>query len=201
MMEHNVEDWYIESCKKIKYMFPKAHAAAYAISSLRIAWFKVYRPAAFYAAYFTVRADVFDSSLMCLSYENVSVNRREYSKRMKAPNATDKDTASFYILELVEEMMNRGISFAPISLDKSDSGTFLPLSDTEILPPFDAIPGISRAMGEQIIAARKEGGSFHTKEDLRLRSGLGQKAILNLEAAHVLDGMPENNEISLFELM
>lgn len=201
MREHQVEDWYIDSCKKIKYMFPKAHAVAYAISSLRVAWFKIYHPAAYYAAYFTVRADEFDSSLMCVPYEEVVVNRRQYERLLRQPGSSSRDKNIFYILELVEEMHNRGIRFEAIDLMRSDAARFLPTAPDRIRPPFDVIPGFSRSMGQSLVAAREAGGAFHNREELAQRAGLGPSAVAALAEAGVLEGLPESAQISLFEWM
>ncbi len=201
MRENQVEEWYIESCKKIKYMFPKAHAVAYAISSLRVAWFKVHYPAAYYSAYFTVRADEFDSSLMCVGLEQIMVNRRHYSRMMQDRSTTPKDKNTFYILELVEEMYNRGIQFVPISLMESDAIEFIPVDDQHILPPLNVIPGISSSMAKTLTDSRDKDGEFHNKEELARRAQLGPVAIKSLEEAGVLNGMPDSAQMSLFDLM
>lgn len=200
MREHKVEEWYIDSCKKIKYMFPKAHAVAYAISSLRVAWFKVHHPAAYYAAYFTVRADEFDSSLMCVDLEQLMINRRRYRSLMQEKNSP-KEKNTFYILELVEEMHNRGIHFAPIDLLQSDATRFEPLNEKEIRPPFNVIPGFSSAMAKALVETRKRDGDFHNKEELARRAQLGPVAIKALEDAGVLSDLPDSAQLSLFDLM
>ena len=196
MRDHDVPDWYIESCRKIRYMFPKAHAAAYTISSLRIAWFKVHRPVEYYCAYFTVRADEFDSSLMVQSPQQVRMNRENLRARFR--EATDREQKIYYILELVEEMQLRGISFLPIDLYRSAASTFIKVSDTEIQPPLDAIPSISSAIAENIVRARAD-GPFKSKDELMRRAGIGQSAVETLTAAGCLDGMPDSAQMDIFE--
>lgn len=201
MREHHVEDWYIDSCKKIKYMFPKAHAVAYAISSLRVAWFKVHHPAAYYSAYFTVRADEFDSSLMCVSLEQIMVNRRSYRRLMQDRSAGPKEKNTYYILELVEEMYNRGLRFAPIDLLTSEATKFMPLSANEIRPPFNVIPGFSSSMAKALVETRTVGGPFNNREELGRRAQLGPVAIKSLAEAGVLDKLPESAQMSFFDLL
>ena len=201
MREHHVEDWYIDSCKKIKYMFPKAHAVAYAISSLRVAWFKVHHPAAYYSAYFTVRADEFDSSLMCVNLEQIMVNRRHFRRLMQDRSAGPKEKNTFYILELVEEMYNRGIRFAPIDLLESAATNFQPISPNEIRPPFNVIPGFSSSMAKALVDARESAGPFNNKEELARRAQLGPVAIKSLAEAGVLDQLPDSAQMSFFDLL
>jgi DNA polymerase-3 subunit alpha (Gram-positive type) len=198
MRDHHVPDWYVDSCKKIKYMFPKAHAAAYTISSLRIAWFKVYHPEAYYCAYFTVRADEFDSSLMCRPAAQVSRNRAEFKSRFR--ELTDREQKVYYILELVEEMQLRGLDFLPIDLYESSATTFAAVSATHIRPPLNAIPGISPAIGESIVAVRAD-GPFISRDDLMRRAEIGQSAIQTLAGAGLLDNLPESAQLDLFSLL
>ena len=119
MQENNVPDWYIESCEKIKYMFPKAHAAAYVTNAFRIAWFKVHIPKAYYTAYFSIRADAFDSEIMCHGIDRVKNKMKEIELQGNA--ATQKDKEMYPVLEIVFEMYERGLKFLPIDLYKSDA--------------------------------------------------------------------------------
>lgn len=199
MREHKVEDWYIESCKKIKYMFPKAHAVAYVTSALRVAWFKVYRPAAYYAAYFTVRADEFDSATMCRGLEKAISEREKARELAFARNAKPKDKSTFYILELVEEMHCRGISFLPISLMESHASEFIVVDEQHILPPFNVIAGFSTAMGESIMQARASGEPFNSRDDLANRAKIGPSAMEVLANEGVLEGLPVSAQIDLME--
>jgi DNA polymerase-3 subunit alpha (Gram-positive type) len=130
MQKNGVPHWYIESCKKICYLFPKAHAVAYTISSLRIAWFKVYHAVAYYCAYFTIRADEFDSHLMCQPAHQIRRSRQKLHDGFR--EATDREQRIYYILEVVEEMQLRGISFLPIDLLESGSTRFLVAGQAQI---------------------------------------------------------------------
>lgn len=198
MVHHGVPEWYIESCKKIKYMFPKAHAAAYVISSLRIAWFKVYHPVSYYAAYFTVRAREFDAVSMLQSSDQVMTElRRLHQNRGQLK---DRDLKVYYILELVAEMQLRGIEFLPIDIEHSDAYYFRPEGENKIRPPFDCITGFSGNMAQALVEARAQ-GAFRSKSELAERAGLGQSSIDLLDAFHVLDGLPDSPQIDLFEFL
>ncbi len=198
MREKGVPDWYIDSCKKIKYMFPKAHAAAYTISSLRVAWFKVHHPEAYYCAFFTVRADDFDSKLMCQPPAAVTASRASMGKNFRELN--DREQKIYYILELVEEMQLRGIDFLPIDIMGSAAVRFQIEGQGRIRPPLNAVPGISTAIAESIVAARRD-GPFSTREDLRRRAGIGQSAIDALAATGCLDELPLSAQLDLFSML
>lgn len=197
MHKHEVPDWYIDSCKKIKYMFPKAHAVAYAISSLRIAWFKVYHPEEYYCAYFTVRADEFDSSILCQGYEHLLKEKKRLYQAFREQGAKDKDQKLYYIAELVEEMYLRGIQLLPLDLYASDATYFRKEAPGLIRPPLNAIPSVSTAMAQQIVAAR-QAGPFRSQADLMKRSGIGPAALGLLKAAGCLEDLPETQQIDLF---
>ncbi len=198
MRDNNVPDWYIESCKKIRYMFPKAHAAAYTISSLRIAWFKVYHPEAYYCAYFTVRADEFDSRIMCQPPDKIRFSREQRRKVFR--ESTDREQKMYYILEIVEEMQLRGIDFVPIDLYESQATAFVQIEKGLIRPPLNAIPSISTAISESIVRARAD-GPFKSRDELMRRAGIGQSAVEILTEAGCLEGLPATSQIDLFELM
>lgn len=200
MREKGVESWYIDSCKKIKYMFPKAHAVAYLISALRIAWFKVYYPEAYYAAFFTVRADEFDASILCVSKEKIKQNKEQLLQAFRGFGGKEKDKKLYYIAELVEEMYQRNIEFAPIDLMLSEASHFVQVEKGVIRPPLNTLPGVSTAMGEAIVAARQE-GPFTSREELMRRAGIGASVIQSLEQAGVLDGLPESNQMDIFSLL
>lgn len=200
MREHNVEEWYIDSCKKIKYMFPKAHAVAYVMSTLRIAWYKVYHPEAYYAAYFTVRADEFDYKIMCGDLRNTIRERERLRNAFSLTDGNAREQRQYYITELVEEMQYRGIKFLPIDLYESEASRFKIVGEGLILPPFDTIASFSTAMGEQVVAARKD-GEFKSKEELANRAGLGQSAIQYLDEVGVLKGLPDSAQIDFFSMM
>lgn len=148
MKEHDVPDWYIESCEKIKYMFPKAHAVAYVTMAFRIAWFKVNYPLAYYAAYFSIRADDFDSEIMIYGKEKVKEKMKELEKL--GNNMSVKEKGVYTILEIVLEMYERGFKFLPIDLYKSHSTKFL-IEDGAIRPPLSSIPGLRRSCSRRNI--------------------------------------------------
>jgi len=198
MRENNVPDWYIESCKKIQYMFPKAHAAAYAISSLRIAWFKVYYPEEYYCAFFTIRADEFDGDLLCKGIDYVTAKRKELDNGLGRRKPNEK--ALFYLCELVEEMYLRGISFVPYDLNKSHSEKFIKVEKGKILPPLNVIGTISTSIAESIVAAREE-RPFTTQDDLQTRAHLGPTSMKKLEEEGLLTGLPRSRQMDLFDLM
>ncbi len=194
MRENNVPEWYIKSCKTIKYMFPKAHAAAYVTMAFRIAYFKVHYPIAFYITYFTVRGGDFDAQLMIHGKEKVMAAMREISAK---PDATQKDKNVLTILEVCNEMYARGINFLPIDLYKSHGKKFLE-EDGSIRPPLNTIMGLSDTVADSIIKAR-EGGEFISVEDLMKRAKLGKSMIEKLKEYEVLKDLPDTSQVSLFE--
>lgn len=194
MREYKIPDWYIESCKKIKYMFPKAHAAAYVLTAIRIGWYKVYHPQAFYVAYFTVRADEFDADLMTHGQDKVRNKIKELE--MKGNNMTQKEKNVLTILEVANEMYARGIKFLPVDLYKSDASKFLIVPEG-IRPPLNSLQGLGLAAAQNIVDARKE-GEFSSIDDLRLRSKISKSVIEILKGHGCLDGIPESNQLSLF---
>lgn len=194
MKEHEVPKWYIESCKKIKYMFPKAHAAAYVTNAFRIAWFKVHVPKAYYTAFFTIRADEFDSDIMCHGEEKVKNKMKEIE--LQANAATAKDKNMYSILELVLEMYARGINFLPIDLYQSHATKFK--METEgIRPPLNSIPGLGTVAAVGIDTAKEE-GKFMSIDDMKIRSKIGKSVIELLQKAGCLKGMTQSNQMSLF---
>ncbi len=198
MRQNKVQEWYIESCKKIRYMFPKAHAVAYTISALRIAWFKINYPEAYYCAYFTVRAVEFDCLLMCRPQAQIRQEREKLRRNWR--ENSDKEQRTYYILEIVEEMLLRGIRFLPVDLHKSAAQQFLQVGPGQILPPLDSIPAVSPAVAGQIAAAR-QAGPFKTQDELERRAGLGPAIMENLREAGCLADLPQSSQISLFDLM
>ena len=195
MKEHNVPDWYIKSCEKIKYMFPKAHAAAYVTNAFRIAWFKVHQPKAYYAAFFSIRAaDDFDSEIMCFGKEKVKNKMKEID--LLGNNATPKDKTMYPVLELVLEMYERGFTFLPIDLYKSSSTKFI-VEEDGIRPPLNSIPGLGTVAAQGIENARKD-GKFMSIDDLKIRSKVGVSVTDLLKKFGCLDGMSQSNQISLF---
>ena len=194
MKDNNVPDWYIGSCKKIKYMFPKAHAAAYVTNAFRIAWYKVHNPAAYYAAYFTIRADKFDANIFCNGKEKVKNKMKEVELQGNTASATDK--ALYEVAELVNEMYERGIEFLPIDLYKSHPTDFK-IEDGKIRPPLNSVAGLGTVAAIGIGEARKD-GTFMSIEDLKLRSHIGDSVVKVLKEIGCIDGMQESNQMSLF---
>ena len=194
MKEHNVPDWYIKSCEKIKYMFPKAHAAAYVTNAFRIAWFKVHKPMAYYTAYFTIRADEFDSEIMCHGEEKVINKMKEIDLQGNA--ASTKDKNMYAILELVLEMYERGINFLPIDLYKSHATKFV-MEEEGIRPPLNSLPGLGTVAAMGIDEAKKD-GKFMSIDDMKIRSKIGKSVIELLDSAGCLKGMTQSNQMSLF---
>ncbi len=195
MKEHNVPDWYIKSCEKIKYMFPKAHAAAYVTNAFRIAWFKVHEPKAYYSAFFSIRAsDEFDSEIMIFGEEKVKNKMKEID--LLGNNATQKDKAMYPVLELVLEMYERGFKFLPIDLYKSSATKFIVEKDG-IRPPLNSIAGLGTVAALGIEKARQD-GKFMSIDDMKIRSKIGDSVTELLRKFGCLDGMSQSNQLSLF---
>ena len=194
MQESNVPEWYIKSCEKIKYMFPKAHAAAYVTNAFRIAWFKVHHPIAYYTAYFTIRADEFDSECMIFGKEKVKNKMKELDLQGNSISAKDKNMYS--ILEIVLEMYERGINFLPMDLYKSHATKFR-IEDGAIRPPLNSIPGLGTVAAESIEEAKKD-GEFMCIDELQQRGKIGKSVIELLKKFGCLDGMSQSSQMSLF---
>lgn len=200
MREHNVPEWYIESCKKIKYMFPKAHAAAYVMMAFRIAWFKVHIPKAYYTAYFSIRAKAFDAEFMIFGKEKVKAKMKEIESMGMAAPPKDKDL--YDDLELVLEMYERGIKFLPIDLYKSHATKFI-MEEDGIRPPINSIAGMGNVAAEGIYNAIQdtinEGIQLGSIEELRKRAKIGNAAIDSLRKFGCLNGLPEKDQLSFFD--
>ncbi len=191
MKKHGVPDWYIESCKKIKYMFPKAHAAAYVMMAFRIAWFKVYYPEAFYVTYFTVRADEFDADIISRGQDRVRYEIEELEKKGNA--MTQKEKNLLTILEVANEMYARGIKCLPVDLYESDATKFK-ITEKGILPSLNALQGLGTAAAASIVEARKQ-GKFLSIDDLKIRTGVSKSVIEILERHGCLNGMEQSNQV------
>lgn len=196
MRKYDVPDWYIESCKKIKYMFPKGHAVAYVMMAVRIAYYKVYYPKAYYATYFTVRADEFDANIL-LEGEYSIKNKMDEINAM-GNNATQKDKGLMTILELSYEMYKRGIKFLKADLYKSDPVKFL-IEDEGIRIPLNALEGVGENAAKNIAQARSQ-GAFISKEDLKIRAKVSGTVIDTLTSHGCLQGLQETNQLSLFNM-
>ncbi|SDJ01165.1 PolC-type DNA polymerase III [Salimicrobium halophilum] len=194
MKKHGVPDWYIESCKKIKYMFPKAHAAAYVLMAVRIAYFKVHHPIYFYAAYFTVRASDFELDTMVKG--SAAIRSRIDNIQEKGLDATPKEKSLLTVLELALEMCERGYSFKSVDLYGSTASEFLVDGDA-LIPPFNAVDGLGTNAALNIVKARED-GEFLSKQDLRERSRISKTVLEYLDDHGCLSGMPDENQLSLF---
>ncbi len=197
MLDHGVPSWYITSCKKIKYMFPKAHAAAYVMSAIRLAWYKVHEPVAFYCAILSVAPDGFDGSIVSQGRDAVYRKMQEIDKLGKEATAKDKDT--FGALQFAHEAMLRGVRFLPVNLKYSHAKEFLP-ENGSIRMPLTALPGLGLSAALNITAARDE-DMFFSIEDLQLRGKANKGVIDTLRANGILDGLSETDQISLFDII
>ena len=199
MKEIGVEQWYIDSCYKIKYMFPKAHAAAYVIAALRLAWYKIYYPLHFYSAYFTVRGDAIDAATALEGKK--AVNRKideYYQKKKDKVKISDKEESTHVVNQLIIEMFARGIKFLPVDLYKSDWRLYK-MEDGKIRLPFIAISGIGDNAAQSIYNAVHDGsGEFISCDDLMARAHVGSAVVESLRACGALGDLPDSNQISLF---
>jgi DNA polymerase-3 subunit alpha (Gram-positive type) len=194
MKKHDVPDWYIESCKKIKYMFPKAHAAAYVLMAVRIAYFKVHYPIFFYAAYFTVRADDFELDTMIKGSQ--AIRNRIEAIEAKGNEAPPKEKNLLTVLEISLEMCERGFHFGKVDLYKSSATEFI-VEEDKLIPPFNAVDGLGTNAALNIVKARED-GEFLSKEDLQKRSRISKTVLEYLDNHGSLEGMEEKNQLSLF---
>ena len=194
MKEHNVPDWYIDSCMKIKYMFPKAHAAAYMIATLRLGWYKVHRPKEYYAAYFTVRNDDFDASLVCKGKTAVKNKMMEISSKIQKKEATAKEESTFATLQIVNEMLARGIEVLPIDVYHSDARKFL-VEDGKIRLPFAALSGVGEAAAASLAEARNN-GEFTSIEDFQQRAKVSKTVIELLKDIGAFADLPETSQLT-----
>ena len=196
MLEHGVPDWYIWSCKKIKYMFPKAHAAAYDMSAIRLGWYKIYYPMEFYAAFFTVAPAGFDAEIVGGGYPGVNNAIKELEEKENKQEASQKDKELLATLYLVREALARGVQFLNVDLKRSDATAFLP-ENGKIRMPFNSLSGLGDGAAEKIIRAR-DNYTIYSVEELRERSGVSKTVIEVLRRNHVLDGLSETNQFTLF---
>ena len=197
MREHDVPDWYIDSCKKIKYMFPKAHAAAYVTMAFRIAWFKVHIPKAYYAAFFSIRADDFDSDFMLRGKDVVKSKMKEIDNL--GNSAGNKEKNMYPILEIVLEMYERNIEFLPVDIYKSDATKFLVEKDG-IRPPLSSLTGFGEVDANKLVEARKE-EKFTSIEQMAGKARIGKVAVETLQKAGCLNGMPRSEQLDMFDLL
>lgn len=194
MRNNKVPEWYIDSCKKIKYMFPKAHAAAYVLMAVRIAYFKVHHALLYYAAYFTVRADDFDIEAM--SRGSMAIRAVIDDINAKGLEASPKEKNTLTVLELALEMCERGYSFQKVDLYKSQASEFI-IEGNTLIPPFNSVPGLGTNVAVSIVNAREE-GEFLSKEDLQKRGKVSKTILEYLDKQGCLDSLPDQNQLSLF---
>ena len=197
MKAANVPEWYIESCHKIKYMFPKAHACAYVMSAIRIAWFKVYKPLFYYAAFFSIRVDDYDIETMIKGYN--AIKTRYEDLMAKGFEVTNKESNIIDSLHVALEATARGIKFAPISLEKSDATRFVVDTEHEntLILPFKTIDGLGLTVAKTIVEAR-ENGPFLSKEDLQKRGKVSKTLTDKMSEMGILNELPDSNQLSLF---
>ena len=195
MKEHQIPDWYIWSCEQIKYMFPKAHAAAYVMMAYRIAYCKVYYPLAYYAAYFSIRAGAFSYELMCQGKERLEFYIRDYKKR--SDSLTNKEQETLKDMRLVQEMYARGFEFLPIDIYRSKATKFQ-IVDGKLLPPFSSIEGMGDKAADAVEIAAMD-GKFLSKDDFRQRTKVSKTVIDLMDDLGILSDLPESNQLSLFD--
>lgn len=195
MIEHGVPDWYIWSCKKIKYMFPKAHAAAYVMMAYRIAWYKVFQPLAYYAAFFSIRATAFSYEQMCMGRERLEFYMEEIRK--KGDDASKKEQDSMRDMRIVQEMYARGFEFMPIDLYRAQAHRFQ-IIDNKLMPSLDSIDGMGERAAEAVVEAAKQ-GKFLSKDDFRDRTKVSKTVIDLMDEFKLFGDIPNSNQMSLFD--
>ena len=195
MIDAGIDEWFINSCEKIKYMFPKAHAAAYVISAFRIAWYKVHMPVYFYASWLTSKATAVDVEVMMQGYDAIKAKIEEIIN--KGYEATNKEQGQLESLKVCLEATARGIKFVPIEIYKSNATIWDVKDDTSIYPPFASIDGLGDTVAKNIVEEREK-GEFISIEDLGKRAKISQTLIDKMRLMHILDGMPESSQLSLF---
>ncbi len=197
MRAHGVPEWYMGSCEKIKYMFPKAHAAAYVMMAWRIAYCKVFYPLAYYAAYFSIRATAFSYELMCRGKDHLESILKDYDSRSK--ELTNKEQDTYKDMRLVQEMYVRGYEFLPIDIYKSDARYFQ-IIDGKLLPPLNSIEGMGDKAAESLSIAASQ-GRFLSRDDLRERGKVSKTTVDKMYELGLIDDLPESNQLSLFDML
>lgn len=196
MREHNVPEWYIDSCMKIKYMFPKAHAAAYMIATLRLGWYKVHKAVEYYAAYFTVRSENLDGAIAMQGHQAVRDKMNNIKQKQSVHEATAKDEAEFQTLQIVNEMMARKIEFLPVDIYKSEAKMFK-VEDGKIRLPFSSLPGVGGAAADSLAETGKH-TEYLSIEDMQIKTKVTKAVIETLKDVGVLNNLPESSQMSLF---
>lgn len=199
MQGHKIPDWYIWSCGQIKYMFPKAHATAYVMMAMRIAWFKVYKPILFYSAYFSKRASDFDVYALQGGEYEISKKMYELEEKNKRKNITETERRLYTVLELANEMVKRGFSFRPIDIERSEARDFVIHEDGKsLILPFITVDGLGYKVAASIVEARKE-TPFKSKDDIQTRTSLSKTLFTKLEMLNCFDHLPDNSQMNLFD--
>lgn len=206
MLDHDVPDWYVWSCEKIKYMFPKAHAAAYVMMAWRIAYCKIHYPLAYYGAFFSIRAKAFSYELMCQGKEHLEAVMADYKRRMDAASnkeagaepLSNKEEAAYGDMRIVQEMYARGYEFMPIDIFRAHSRNFL-IIDGKLMPSINSIDGLGEKAADAIVEAAKD-GPFLSRDDFRDRTKVSKTAVDMMAALNLLGNLPESNQLSLFDL-
>ena len=196
MREHNVPEWYIDSCMKIKYMFPKAHAAAYMIATLRLGWYKVHKPVEYYAAYFTVRSENLDGAIAMQGHKAVRDKMNNIKQKQSVHEATAKDEAEYQTLQIVNEMMARKIEFLPVDIYKSEAKMFK-VEDGKIRLQFSSLPGVGGAAADSLAETGKH-TEYLSIEDMQIKTKVTKAVIETLKDVGVLNNLPESSQMSLF---
>ena len=206
MLDHNVPDWYVWSCEKIKYMFPKAHAAAYVMMAWRIAYCKIHYPLAYYGAYFSIRAKAFSYELMCQGKEHLETIMTGYKRRMDAASSkesgaeplSNKEEAAYSDMRIVQEMYARGYEFMPIDIYRAQSRSFQ-IVDGKLMPSINSIEGLGEKAADAIVEAAKD-GPFLSRDDFRERTKVSKTVVDLMASLNLLGNLPESNQLSLFDL-
>ena len=196
MLDHGVPDWYVWSCEKIKYMFPKAHAAAYVMMAWRIAWCKVFYPLAYYAAFFSIRATSFNYELMCQGKERLEHHMHEYERRKDELSKKEQDT--YKDMRIVQEMYARGFEFLPIDMYRAKAHHFQ-IIDDKLMPSISTIDGLGDKAADAVMEAAKD-GKFLSRDDFRQRTKVSKTVIDKMVELGILSDLPESNQLSLFDL-
>jgi DNA polymerase-3 subunit alpha (Gram-positive type) len=197
MRAAEVPDWYIDSCKKIKYMFPKAHAAAYVMMAFRIAYFKVYYPIAYYAAFYSIRASAFNYELMCLGREVLERHIADYKKRSNTLTKKEQDT--FKDMRIVQEMYARGFTFLPIDIYTAKAQDFQVI-DGKLMPSLSTIDGLGEKAADGVVEAVKQ-GKFLSRDDFKIRCKVSSTVVDQMAKMGLLGELPLSNQMSLMDFL
>lgn len=195
MKAHDVPDWYIWSCEKIKYMFPKAHAAAYVMMAYRIAYYKIFYPLAYYAAYFSIRASAFSYEIMCMGRERLEYYMADYKRRSDTLTKKEQDTVKD--MKIVQEMYARGFEFTDVDLYKASAHRFQ-IVDGKLMPALDSIEGLGDKAADAVVLAARD-GQFLSRDDFRQRTKVSKSVIDFMADLGIFGDLPETNQISIFD--